>query len=78
MTLSAAALRGRLREILGADGVLTAAADCAPYLSDHRQLYRGAALAVVLPRTVAQVSQLLACCDQERVAVVPQGGNTSY
>jgi D-lactate dehydrogenase (cytochrome) len=78
LTLSAAALRGRLREILGADGVLTAAADCAPYLSDHRQLYRGAALAVVLPRTVAQVSQLLACCDQERVAVVPQGGNTSY
>ena len=78
MTLGAAALRGRLREILGADGVLTAAADCAPYLSDHRQLYRGAALAVALPRTVAQVSQLLACCDQERVGVVPQGGNTSY
>jgi FAD/FMN-containing dehydrogenase len=78
LTLSAAALRGRLREILGADGVLTAAADCAPYLSDHRQLYRGAALAVALPRTVAQVSQLLACCDVERVAVVPQGGNTSY
>ena len=78
MTLDAAELRGRLREILGADGVLTAAEDCAPYLIDHRQLYHGAALAVVLPRTVAQVSQLLACCNAERVGVVPQGGNTSY
>jgi FAD/FMN-containing dehydrogenase len=71
-------LRGRLREILGADGILTAAADCAPYLVDHRQLYRGAALAVVLPRSVAQVSQVLACCDAQRVGVVPHGGNTSY
>jgi FAD/FMN-containing dehydrogenase len=78
LTLDAAELRGRLREILGADGVLTAAEDCAPYLIDHRQLYRGAALAVALPRTVAQVSQLLACCDQARLGVVPHGGNTSY
>jgi D-lactate dehydrogenase (cytochrome) len=78
LTPDAAELRGRLREILGADGVLTAAEDCAPYLTDHRQLYHGAALAVVLPRTVAQLSQLLVCCNAERVGVVPQGGNTSY
>jgi FAD/FMN-containing dehydrogenase len=78
LTLDAAELRGRLRQILGADGVLTAAEDCAPYLIDHRQLYHGAALAVVLPRSVAQVSQLLACCNAARVGVVPQGGNTSY
>jgi FAD/FMN-containing dehydrogenase len=74
---SAAELRGRLREFLGAD-LLTTAADCAPYLTDHRQLYQGAALAVALPRTVAQVSQLLACCNAARVGVVPHGGNTSY
>jgi FAD/FMN-containing dehydrogenase len=78
LTQDAAELRGRLREILGADGVLTAAEDCAPYLIDHRQLYHGAALAVALPRTVAQVSQLLAWCEQARVGVVPHGGNTSY
>ncbi len=78
MTLDAAELRGRLREILGADGVLTAAADCAPYLTDHRQLYQGSAVAVVLPRTVAHVSQVLACCNVQRVGVVPHGGNTSY
>ena len=77
MSPSAAELRGRLREFLGAD-LLTTAADCAPYLTDHRQLYQGAALAVALPRTVAQVSQLLACCNAARVGVVPHGGNTSY
>jgi D-lactate dehydrogenase (cytochrome) len=78
LTPSGEELRARLREILGADAVLTAAADCAPYLTDHRQLYHGAALAVLRPRTVAQVSQVLACCNAARVGVVPHGGNTSY
>jgi FAD/FMN-containing dehydrogenase len=76
--LTTAQLTQRLREIVGADGVLSEAADCAPFLSDHRGLYHGQAAAVVLPRSVAQVSQLLALCDAERVGVVPQGGNTGY
>jgi len=67
-----------LREILGADGILTADADCARYLSDHRRLYQGRALAVLRPRTVAEVVRLLALCNAQRVGVVPQGGNTSY
>jgi FAD/FMN-containing dehydrogenase len=78
LTPLTAQLLGRLREVLGADGLLTAAADCAPFLTDHRRLYRGAALAVALPRSVAQVAQLLALCDAQRVGVVPHGGNTSY
>jgi len=52
--------------------------DCAPFLTDHRRLYQGAALAVALPRSVAQVSQLLSLCHARRVGVVPHGGNTSY
>jgi len=68
----------RLREILGADALLTEAADCAPFLTDHRGLYHGRALAVVLPRSIAQVSDLLAWCNAARVGVVPHGGNTSY
>ena len=78
MTPLTAELLGRLREVLGADGLLTAAADCAPFLTDHRRLYQGAALAVALPRSVAQVSQLLSLCHARRVGVVPHGGNTSY
>jgi FAD/FMN-containing dehydrogenase len=78
LTPAAADFSEALREILGADGLLTAAADCAPFLTDHRRLYQGAALAVALPRSVAQVSQLLSLCHAQRVGVVPHGGNTSY
>ncbi|HXS27587.1 MAG TPA: FAD-binding oxidoreductase [Steroidobacteraceae bacterium] len=67
-----------IRERLGDGAVLTAAADVEPYLVDHRALYRGRACAVVLPRTVAEVSALLTLCNEQRINVVPQGGNTSY
>jgi len=82
----AQALSG-LERILGAQGMLTGAApdsaagsrgDIEPYLTDHRRLYHGRALAVALPRTVAQVTELLAFCNDHAVGVVPQGGNTSY
>jgi FAD/FMN-containing dehydrogenase len=71
-------LADRLKERLGADAVLTAAADLAPYLTDHRRLYHGRAAAVVLPRSIDQISTLLSWCNQERIGVVPQGGNTGY
>lgn len=67
-----------LRERVGPDGVLTQAAEIDPYLVDHRRLYRGRALAVVRPRQVEEVSAVLALCNERRVGVVPQGGNTSY
>ncbi len=71
-------LSDQLRERIGADAVLTAPADIAPYLTDHRGLYHGRACAVVLPRAVEQVSQVLALCNERRIGVVPHGGNTSY
>ena len=77
MTTEVADLPRRLREILGDDAVLTGA-DCAPFLTDHRRLFTGRTPAVVLPRTVSQVSRLLALCDAARIGVVPHGGNTSY
>ena len=46
--------------------------------TDHRRLYPGKALALALPRSTAEVSQLLALCNALRIGVVPQGGNTSY
>ena len=67
-----------LRRLLGADGLLTAADDVAPFLVDHRRLYHGRALAVALPRTTAEVAALLAWCNARDVGVVPQGGNTGY
>ena len=68
----------RLRELLGAEAILTAPADVAPYLIDHRGLYRGATPAVVSPASTQQVATLLAFCNDARIGVVPQGGNTGY
>jgi D-lactate dehydrogenase (cytochrome) len=68
----------KLSELIGAEAVLTAPADIAPFLIDHRRLYQGAAAAVVLPRTTGQVSRVVAFCNDARIGVVPQGGNTGY
>jgi FAD/FMN-containing dehydrogenase len=78
LTAATPGLPGRLREILGSDGVLTDAADCAPFLVDHLGRCQGRAVAVAQPRSVAEVAKLLALCDAERIGVVPHGGNTGY
>jgi FAD/FMN-containing dehydrogenase len=78
----AQALSG-LERILGPQGMLRgeaqdAGADLEPYLTDHRRLYRGRALAIARPRTMDEVTALLAFCNDHRIGVVPQGGNTGY
>jgi FAD/FMN-containing dehydrogenase len=71
-------LPGRLRDLVGADALLTSPGDTAAFLSDHRRLFQGAAMAVVRPASTAEVSRLLAWCNESGVGVVPQGGNTGY
>ena len=66
----------RLRDIAGASHVLTAHEDTAPYLTDWRQRFVGRARAVVLPADVNQVAALISACAEQRVPIVPQGGNT--
>ena len=70
--------RQTLVDIVGPDGILTDAADIAPYLTDHRKLYQGRALAVIVPRSVEEISRLLRVCNENRIGVVPHGGNTGY
>ena len=69
-------LIAQLGAIAGADHVLTGAA-AAPYCTDWRGRYRGDALAVVLPADAQQVSAVVQLCAARKIAVVPQGGNTS-
>jgi FAD/FMN-containing dehydrogenase len=73
-----AATLAALQAVVGDGGWLAAPADTAPLLTDHRRLYQGASPLVLLPRTVDEVARILAICDREEVAVVPQGGNTGY
>ena len=66
-----------LERVLGPDRLLTGPRT-EPFLTDHRQLYRGSCLAVVQPRDAQEVARLLAFCNGHRLGVVPQGGNTGY
>lgn len=76
--VSTATLIEELAQAAGADALVTDPARTEPMLRDHRALFRGHALAVVAPADVAAVSRVLAWCNDHRIGVVPQGGNTSY
>ena len=56
--------------------LLTAHADMAPFLTDWRKRYTGAALAVAQPDSTEDVAAIVRWCADNAVAVVPQGGNT--
>jgi FAD/FMN-containing dehydrogenase len=62
-----AAFAGRLLE--GADAT-------APFLTDWRRKWTGQAIVVAQPDTAEGVAAVLRWCHAQRVAVVPQGGNT--
>jgi FAD/FMN-containing dehydrogenase len=69
-------LKAQLASIVGPAQVLTDAADTAPYLTDWRGRYSGAALAVVRPATTRQTADVVGACAAAGAAIVPQGGNT--
>ena len=77
MRTGAGSLAG-LQSLLGPAQFITSESEMEPFLVDHRKLYRGKALAVVLPRSVEDVSRILRFCSDARIGVVPHAGNTSY
>jgi FAD/FMN-containing dehydrogenase len=74
----AASAIASLKEILGPGGWLDAPADRAPYEVDFRGLHRGVTPLVALPDSTGRVAEVVRLCAHERIAIVPQGGNTSY
>ncbi|XP_064382406.1 D-2-hydroxyglutarate dehydrogenase, mitochondrial-like [Halichondria panicea] len=62
--------------ILGSEGVITDPHDVGPYNVDWLRIVRGQSSVVLRPRTTDQISKILSHCNQRRLAVVPQGGNT--
>src|SRR6266851_2608395 len=69
-------LLDKLRTIVGERGLITDVQGQHPYLTDWRDNYLGAALAVVRPATTEEVAAVVKLCAAEEVAIVPQGGNT--
>ena len=70
-------LSERLAGLAGAAHVLTDPADIAPFVTDWRGRYRGAAQCVVRPGNTAEVAAVVKACVEAGVPIVPQGGNTS-
>jgi len=69
-------LQSAFAAIVGDANVLTAPADMAPYTRDWRKQYGAQAEAVLRPSSTREVAALVGLCARERIAVVPQGGNT--
>ncbi|HXP95902.1 MAG TPA: FAD-binding oxidoreductase [Telmatospirillum sp.] len=62
--------------VVGPQGLLTDAADIAPYLEERRGIFHGRARAVVRPQSTADVATVVRLCAEHNVGIVPQGGNS--
>ena len=67
-----------LHAIVGDAGLKTGDTDTESFLTDWHGQYRGRSLAVVMPETTEQVSQVMSLADAHDIVVVPQGGNTGF
>ncbi|HEX4331151.1 MAG TPA: FAD-binding oxidoreductase [Usitatibacter sp.] len=72
-----AGLLDGLAAIVGAPAVITQDLARAPYENDWRDQWHGRAAAVVKPASTAETSSVVTLLASRRVAIVPQGGNTS-
>ncbi len=71
------AIVAALFEVLPADAVIHDVTETRAYECDALTAYRCAPLAVVLPRSTAEVAAVLSICHRMGVPVVPRGSGTS-
>ncbi len=67
----------RIEAVVGSRGMLDRNV-AEPLLKDERGLYAGAAVAVVQPASTKECAAVVEICNEARIGVVPQGGNTGY
>jgi FAD/FMN-containing dehydrogenase len=67
----------RFADLLGPKGVTTDPDDIAPWTTDWRGRFHGAAPAILSPASTQEVAATMALAAELGVALVPQGGNTS-
>ncbi|KAJ2938222.1 hypothetical protein O0L34_g17559 [Tuta absoluta] len=64
------------KTVLSEQQVLTDESDVLPFNIDWIKNCRGQSRVVLKPKTTEEVSQILAYCNERRLAICPQGGNT--
>src|SRR6202012_3919882 len=69
-------LIGKFRAIVGDKYAVTDQADIAAYVTEERGLYHGRSPLVLRPGSTAEVSAICKLASSEKIALVPQGGNT--
>jgi FAD/FMN-containing dehydrogenase len=70
-------LLDKLSALLGPKGYSEDPSDLAPWLVDWRGRYRGKTAAMLSPSDRDEVEGIVRLCAEEKVSLVPQGGNTS-
>lgn len=70
------AFLARAQLIVGDRGMVTDAADIAPYVRDWRGNYVGNSSLVVRPANTQEVADVVKLCAETGTPIVPQGGNT--
>lgn len=76
MPLSSAEIASALATILGADAVISDPGKMGAYLNEPRKRFHQTAAAVVTPPTVEALQAVVRWANENRVGLIPQGGNT--
>src|SRR6476661_1126935 len=69
-------LLAKFRAIVGDKYAVTDPADIAPYTTEERDLFRGRSPLVLRPGSTAEVAAICKLATAQKIALVPQGGNT--
>jgi len=69
-------LIARFRAIVGDKYAVTEPADIAPYVTEERGLFHGHSPLILRPGSTAEVSAICKLATEQKIALVPQGGNT--
>ena len=69
-------LTDQLKAIVGEPGWTSDPDELEPHLTEWRDVLRGATPIMVSPGSTSEVAQVVRACNEARVGIVPQGGNT--
>jgi D-lactate dehydrogenase (cytochrome) len=69
-------LIAKFRAIVGEKYAVTAPVDVAPYVTEERGLFHGHSPLILRPGSTAEVAAICRLASEQKIALVPQGGNT--
>jgi FAD/FMN-containing dehydrogenase len=76
MSLTATRIAADLAAIVGSDAVIADTSRMGAFLNEPRKRFHQTAAAIVIPRDIAAVQAVMRWANENRVGIVPQGGNT--